>query len=287
MINREKKALLLAVIALGLKIDIQATLYADNKILEIATQEEINNKVKPKDTTMVSIKNNGKITLKEEVNIDLSKKKYENVERFVNIDKNLNSELVNNGSIKVKDSITTASMQGGNFINNGTIELNDSSKGAILTNEGKIENNGTIKINDKSTGIQLQKNDKAYLKNNGKIEVSKESTGIQIDKGTAENNNTIIINGGDNANAKGVYLTSSGKFTNNKTIKLYLKKKKQKEKTKKKTDKQNPRTNGKSKAIQTKSHKEAYTYTLTKRKNIYIKKFKKEESNQINKQIFQ
>ena len=27
----------------------------------------------------------------------------------------------------------------------------------------------------------------------------------------------------------------------------------------------NPRTNGKSKAIQTKSHKEAYTYTLTKR----------------------
>ena len=38
-------------------------------------------------------------------------------------------------------------------------------------------------------------------------------------------------------------------------------------------DRQNPRTNGKSKAIQTKSHKEAYTYTLTKRekgKNIYI-----------------
>ena len=41
-----------------------------------------------------------------------------------------------------------------------------------------------------------------------------------------------------------------------------------------KTDSQNPRTNGKSKAIQTKSHKEAYTYTLTKRekgkKYIYI-----------------
>ena len=30
-------------------------------------------------------------------------------------------------------------------------------------------------------------------------------------------------------------------------------------------DRQNPRTNGKSKAVQTKSHKEAYTYTLTKR----------------------
>ena len=28
-------------------------------------------------------------------------------------------------------------------------------------------------------------------------------------------------------------------------------------------DSQNPRTNGKSKAIQTKSYKEAYTYTLT------------------------
>ena len=40
---------------------------------------------------------------------------------------------------------------------------------------------------------------------------------------------------------------------------------------------QNPRTNGKSKAIQTKSHKEAYTYTVTKRekekeKSISIKK---------------
>ena len=38
-------------------------------------------------------------------------------------------------------------------------------------------------------------------------------------------------------------------------------------------DRQNPRTGGKSKAIQTKSHREAYTYTLTKRekgKNIYI-----------------
>ena len=42
----------------------------------------------------------------------------------------------------------------------------------------------------------------------------------------------------------------------------------------KKTDRQNPRRNGKSKAIQTKSHREAYTYTLTKRekgkKYIYI-----------------
>ena len=38
-------------------------------------------------------------------------------------------------------------------------------------------------------------------------------------------------------------------------------------------DRQNPRTNGKSKAIQTKSHKEAYTYTLQKEKKerkIYI-----------------
>ena len=30
-------------------------------------------------------------------------------------------------------------------------------------------------------------------------------------------------------------------------------------------DRQNPRTNGKSKAIQAKSHKESYTYTLIKR----------------------
>ena len=32
-----------------------------------------------------------------------------------------------------------------------------------------------------------------------------------------------------------------------------------------KTDRENPRTNGKSKAIQTKSPTEAYAYTLTKR----------------------
>ena len=58
-------------------------------------------------------------------------------------------------------------------------------------------------------------------------------------------------------------------------------------------NRENPRTNGKSKAIQTKSNKEAYMYILTKRekgKNVYIyiyKNFKKEESNQINKQIYQ
>ena len=37
-------------------------------------------------------------------------------------------------------------------------------------------------------------------------------------------------------------------------------------------DRQNPRINGKSKAIQTKSHKESYTYPLIKSENgkIYI-----------------
>ena len=60
-------------------------------------------------------------------------------------------------------------------------------------------------------------------------------------------------------------------------------------KKKNSTDIQYPRTNGKSKAIQTKSHKEAYTYTLTKRENInkhthtYIYIYVKEESNQISK----
>ena len=37
------------------------------------------------------------------------------------------------------------------------------------------------------------------------------------------------------------------------------------EEKKKKMNRQNPRTNGKSKPKQTKSHKEAYTYRLTKR----------------------
>ena len=47
-------------------------------------------------------------------------------------------------------------------------------------------------------------------------------------------------------------------------------------------DRQNPRTNGKSKAVQTKSHTEAYTYTLTKRekvKNIYISLLPKSTSS--------
>ena len=63
-----------------------------------------------------------------------------------------------------------------------------------------------------------------------------------------------------------------------------------KQANKKKPDRQNPGRNGKRKGIQTKSHKEAYTYTLTKREKgrIYIhKKRRKEESNQINKQIYQ
>ena len=51
-------------------------------------------------------------------------------------------------------------------------------------------------------------------------------------------------------------------------------------------DRQNPRTNGESKALQTKSYKEAYTYTLTKREKvknyIYLYIFKKgrEQPNQ-------
>ena len=65
-------------------------------------------------------------------------------------------------------------------------------------------------------------------------------------------------------------------------------KKQKTKKRKKKTNRQNPRTDGKSKPIQIKSHKEAYTYTLTigERGKKYIQK-KKEESNQINKQISQ
>ena len=57
-------------------------------------------------------------------------------------------------------------------------------------------------------------------------------------------------------------------------------------------DRQNPRRNGKRKAIQTKSAKQAYTCKLTKsekgKKYISISIFKrKEESNQINNQIYQ
>ena len=50
-------------------------------------------------------------------------------------------------------------------------------------------------------------------------------------------------------------------------------------------DRQNRRTNGKSKAIQTKSHKEVYTYTLTKRKKgnkIYFFKKRKRATKSIN-----
>ena len=59
--------------------------------------------------------------------------------------------------------------------------------------------------------------------------------------------------------------------------------------TKKGKNRRNPRTNGKSKAIQTKSPKEAYTYTLTKREKgkkyiyIYIYKKSKRATKSINK----
>ena len=61
--------------------------------------------------------------------------------------------------------------------------------------------------------------------------------------------------------------------------------KKTKPKKPKKPDRQNCRTNGPSKAVQTKSHKEAYTYALTERekgKKIYILKKKggREQPNQ-------
>ena len=53
-----------------------------------------------------------------------------------------------------------------------------------------------------------------------------------------------------------------------------------------KTDGQNPRTNGKSKAIQTKSHKEAYTYRLTKsekgKKYVYLYIIKRKGRQQPN-----
>ena len=56
---------------------------------------------------------------------------------------------------------------------------------------------------------------------------------------------------------------------------------------KEKTDRHNPRTNGKSKTMQTKLHKEAYTYTLTKKeeknKYIYILKKRKSATKSINK----
>ena len=63
-----------------------------------------------------------------------------------------------------------------------------------------------------------------------------------------------------------------------------------KKKQTKKTDPQTPRINGKSKAIHTKSHKEAYTYTLTKREkgkeNPYIeKKKRKRATKSINKSM--
>ena len=58
--------------------------------------------------------------------------------------------------------------------------------------------------------------------------------------------------------------------------------------TKKKTDRQNPGQMVKTNLYRQKSHKEAYKYTLTKREKgkKYIYK-KKEDSNKINKQIYQ
>ena len=60
------------------------------------------------------------------------------------------------------------------------------------------------------------------------------------------------------------------------STKNYIKKTQKKQTKNPKMDSQNPRRSGKNKAIQRKSHQEAYTYTLTKREKggkiyIYIK----------------
>ena len=54
------------------------------------------------------------------------------------------------------------------------------------------------------------------------------------------------------------------------TAKFTKKKKEKRKKKKKATDSQNSRTNGKSKAIQTKSHTEAYGNTKSKKGKKYI-----------------
>ena len=72
-------------------------------------------------------------------------------------------------------------------------------------------------------------------------------------------------------------ITSAKNYTKKKTPKNPKNKQKQK-----KMDRQNRRTNGKSKAIQTKSHTVAYTYTLTKREKggkIYISLLPKSTSS--------
>ena len=65
------------------------------------------------------------------------------------------------------------------------------------------------------------------------------------------------------------------------SAKNYTKKNKKPQTNKQKPDRQNCRTYGKSKGIQTKSHTEAYTYTLTKRgkgEKIYISLLSKSTS---------
>ena len=73
------------------------------------------------------------------------------------------------------------------------------------------------------------------------------------------------------------------------STKNYIKKTQKKQTKNPKMDSQNPRRSGKSKAIQRKSHKEVYTYTLRKReegkKYIYlpITKKRKRATKSINK----
>ena len=61
------------------------------------------------------------------------------------------------------------------------------------------------------------------------------------------------------------------------------------QKTKQNKNRQNPRKNGKCKAIQTKSHKGAYTFTVTKREKgkkyiyLHIKKKRKRATTSITK----
>lgn len=139
------------------------------------------------------------------------------------------------GSIIV-DSINgfgMATRHGGTIKNEGKITMKSVGTG-IQINAGQATNYGTIKLDNSGTGMAIKKNStaesgvnnnssSANITNNNLIDINKAdgAIGMYIEDGTAENNNTIDIEGLDTSSNSSYGMQAlNGKLINTGTIKM-------------------------------------------------------------------
>lgn len=194
----EKKKLLLisAIILLAGIESYGKTIWVDGTTKDI-TQEEVDTNKAENDTTVISVKNSGNGTIKDDVTINI-----ENNNTFVKKILNIASggSATNNGTLigsSGTNGVEIVSIQNGDFINNGTIDVSGNKSIGINITGGniKVENNGKIIANSGAVGVSLTNSSSTFINNsNGIINVSGSGTkGIYVGSGTGENNGEIIV----------------------------------------------------------------------------------------------